>query len=107
MDIITPGEIIFGDVTFSFVKITDKGKKRETKTLKDMVFSREYNDPDYPNINKKHLSASRIDKENRFEDIKVVDVKISSRLGFKHKLSTYSKAVQGEGVGRTAIGSYQ
>ena len=107
MDIIAPGEIIFGDVTFSFVKITDKGKTREKKTLKDIVFSREYKDPDYPNINKNHLSASGIDIEKRFEDAKVIEVKITSRLGFKHKLSTYSKVVQSEGVGRTSIGSYQ
>tara|TARA_B110000908_G_C9952125_1_gene313020 strand:+ start:151 stop:474 length:324 start_codon:yes stop_codon:yes gene_type:complete len=107
MDNITPGEIIFGDVTFSIVKKTDKGKSRVTKKFRDMVFSREYEDPDYPIINKSHIAASRIDLEKRFEYVKVIDVKIKARLGFKHKLSTYSKALQGEGVGRTSIGSYQ
>lgn len=109
MDVLEPGEIVFCDITYEYKRPFRKIIKTERVELRDVVFGREYNDT-YPlldyNVHKRDIRKIN-PKKPLTCDVKVVDLKIHSRVGFKNRTSGYTEVKRNEQVRNKITGSYE
>jgi len=79
-----------GEIVYCNLEVEYKKKNRTyLKQLTNFVFSRNYDDNDYPNIDvvKYSMFINKIDKKNAqyISNVKIVNLDILKRTGYKHK----------------------
>ena len=109
MDNIEPGEIVYCDITYQYDRLYRNRTKTETVELRNVVFGREYVDT-YPlldyNVHKRDILKIS-PKKPLTCDVKVVDLKIHSRVGFKHKNNLFTNAKQSNEQRNQTTGAYE
>lgn len=84
IDKINLGEIIFGNLKISY----EKNNRKYIKELKEVIFSKKYNDKLFPIIDKDLYSIllRKLDKNKNqhylLKNIKILELKIISRTGY-------------------------
>ena len=82
---IDKGEIVYCNLEVEY----KRNKRTYLKQLNNFVFSRNYDDNDYPNIDvvKYSMFINKIDKKNAqyISNVKIVNLDILVRTGYKHK----------------------
>ena len=109
MDSLDKGEIVYCDITYQYERPFRNIKKVETVKLYKVVFGREYvsNYPslDY-NIYKRDIR--KINPKKPLDcNVKVVDLHIHSRVGFKNKNKKYSEVKQNTENRNKITGAYE
>ena len=84
---INKGEIVYCNLEVNY----DKNNRNYTKKFFNFVFSRNYDDNDFPNIDviKYSMFINKLDKNNAqyISNVKIVDLKILSRTGYIAKFN--------------------
>lgn len=109
MDNIEPGEIVYCNITYQYDRPFRNRIKTETVELIDVVFGREYVDT-YPllDINVHKRDILKINPKKPLTcDVKVVDLKIHSRVGFKHNIKKFTKVKKNEQIRNKITGNYE
>jgi len=82
---INKGEIVYCNLEVEY----KRNKRTYLKQLNNFIFSRNYDDNDYPNIDviKYSMFINKIDKKNAqyISNVKIVNLDILVRTGYKHK----------------------
>ena len=107
MDNIKPGEIVYCDITYQY----DRIYRNRTKTveLMNIVFGREYYDT-YPLLDYKvhKRDIRKINPKKPLEcDVKVIDLKVHSRVGFKNRTKSYTEVKRNEQIRNKITGAYE
>ena len=107
MDNIKPGEIVYCDITYQY----DRIYRNRTKTveLMNIVFGREYDDT-YPLLDYKvhKRDIRKINPKKPLEcDVKVIDLKVHSRVGFKNRTKSYTEVKRNEQIRNKITGAYE
>ena len=109
MDNVNPGEIVYCDITYKYKRLFRNKVKEELVTMRNVVFGREY-DSSYPYLDYATYSRTikKINKKKPLTcDVKVIDLKIHSRVGFKHKSKGYTQVKSNEQVRNKITGTYE
>jgi len=89
MDIIDKGEIVFCNIEINY----KEDLKIKNIKLNRVVFSRDYIS-NYPILDKNNFITSKIKRNGIISDIKVIDLIVIVRTGFKHNIKGYTKAAK-------------
>lgn len=109
MDNLDPGEIVYCDITYQYERPFRKRLKKEVVTLRNVVFGREYVS-DYPSLdyNTYKRDIRKINKKKPLDcDVKVIDLQIHSRVGFKNKSKGYTEVKRNEQIRNKITGAYE
>jgi len=109
MDNIEPGEIVYCNITYQYDRPYRNRIKTETVELRNVVFGREYIDT-YPLLNYyvHKRDILKINPKKPLEcDVKVIDLKIHSRVGFKNKTKSYTEVKRNEQIRNKITGAYE
>lgn len=109
MDTLEPGEIVYCDITYQYDRPYRNAIKTETIEIRNVVFGREY-DETYPlldyNVHKRDIL--KINRKKPLTcDVKVIDLKIHSRTGFKSKSKKYTEVKRNEQERNKITGTYE
>ena len=97
MDNISPGEIVYANVTI-------QDEKEKIHELRKVVFSRNW-ECQYPILTRSEYS--RFLNQNNFKsDVKLIDLHVITRTGFKHKDQGSTRAKKNEQVRDETTGAY-
>ncbi len=108
MDNIQLGEIVFCDITYQWQRKFRNRIKTETKTLYNVVFGIEYDDT-YPHLDyiTHRRDIHKINPKKPLEqDVKVIGLKIHSRVGFKNRTKGYTEVQRNEQIRDKITGAY-
>lgn len=109
MDNIEPGEIVYCDITYEYEKIIRNKKTKLQAVLERVVFGREYK-CNYPNLDYS-IYKRDIKKINRKKplicDVKVVNLKIHARTGFKSRKKGYTQVKMNNEQRNKTTGAYE
>ena len=109
MDNLEPGEIVYCDITYEYEKMFRRKKVKEQAILTNIVFGREYN-CDYPILDYKTYKRDihKINPKKPLKcSVKIVDLHIHSRVGFKNKNKKYSEVKQNTENRNKITGAYE
>ena len=106
---VSPGEIVYCDITYSYKKMYRKREAVETVKLCNVVFGREYKSS-YPyldySIYKRNIR--KINKKKPLDcDVKIINLKIHARVGFKRKDKTYTEVKKNQETRNKITGAYE
>lgn len=108
MDIINKGEIVFCNITLSYLE----SLKLKNIKLDRVVFSRSYIS-NYPNLDINDSIVFKIKSKIKskvkciISDVKVVDLHIIARTGYKHKLKGFTEVSKNNEVRNKNSGAYE
>ena len=109
MDNIEPGEIVYCDITYEYEKPYRNRTKTETIEIINVVFGREYVDT-YPLLKYKvyNRDIRKINPKKPPEcDVRVIDLKVHARVGFKHKNRGYVEVARNTQIRNKITGAYE
>jgi hypothetical protein len=109
MDNLEPGEIVYCDITYEYEKMFRRKKVKEQAILTNIVFGREYN-CDYPILDYKTYKRDihKINPKKPLQcSVKVVDLHIHARTGFKNRSNKYTEVKRNEQVRNKITGAYE
>lgn len=104
MDIINKGEIVFCNITLSYLE----SLKLKNIKLDRVVFSRSYIS-NYPNLDINDSIVFKIKSKVKciISDVKVVDLHIIARTGYKHKHKGFTEVSKNNEVRNKNSGAYE
>ena len=109
MDSLEPGEIVYCNITYQYIRPFRNAIKTETVEIRNIVFGREYVDT-YPlldySVHKRDIMKIN-PKKPLTCDVNVIDLKVHSRVGFKHKSKGYTQVKSNEQVRNKITGTYE
>ena len=109
MDKLEKGEIVYCDITYQYERPFRKIQKVETIKLNKVVFGREYVS-DYPllDYNTYKRDIRKINKKKPLDcDVKVVDLQVHSRVGFKNRTNKYTEVKKNIEQRNKTTGAYE
>jgi hypothetical protein len=109
MDNLEPGEIVYCDITYEYEKIFRRKKAKEQAILTNIVFGREYK-CDYPLLDYEiyKRDIKKINRKKPIEcSVKVVDLHIHARTGFKNRTNKYTEVKKNIEQRNTITGAYE
>tara|TARA_R100000808_G_C2118007_1_gene130054 strand:- start:80 stop:409 length:330 start_codon:yes stop_codon:yes gene_type:complete len=109
VDNIEPGEIVYCDITYQYERPYRNRTKTETVELINIVFGREYVDT-YPLLEYKTYKRDilKINRKKPLEcDVRVIDLKVHARTGFKRKNIGYTHVKKSEQIRNNITGAYE
>ena len=102
MDTIDKGEIVLCNIEITY----KEDLKAKSIKLNRVVFSREYIS-NYPILDKNNFITSKIKTKGILSDIKVIDLSVIVRTGYKHNIKGYTKAAKNNEGRNKITGVYE
>ena len=109
MDNLEPGQIVYCDITYEYDRPYRNRTKTETVNLVNIVFGREYVST-YPLLEYKKYKRDilKINRKKPIQcDVRVIDLKIHAKMGFKNKSKGYTQVKRSEQIRNKITGAYE